>query len=290
MTSNSNLKYSEFLEFPEYRKYEITDNLDEASKKKIEIIHKTYKAQRNNITYEFNQYLISKYCSFQSKSAFWALFALLDNITDLSDPDTSLPNSIHALQTAEAIRASPEFSTMEWMPLVGLIHDMGKILYVQGCDNDGTSKDTQWAIVGDTFITGCKIPDTVVLSEYNTLNSDHSNDVSIYKSGCGLSNVGVAFGHDEYMYRLLKANGHKMPKEAEYIIRYHSLYAWHSSNGYDYLEDEEDRKMKKIVQKFNKFDLYSKNDNLPIKWTTDLRNYYSMLVKKYLSSNMLIKW
>jgi inositol oxygenase len=76
-----------------------------------------------------------------------------------------------------------------------------------------------------------------------------------------MPNTSVSFGHDEYMYRLLVANKHKMPKEAEYIVRYHSLYAWHSGNEYDYLEDEEDKNMKKIVREFNKFDLYSKKLN-----------------------------
>ena len=56
-----------------------------------------------------------------------------------------------------------------------------------------------------------------------------------------------------------------MPIEAEYIIRYHSLYLYHSSDSYDYLLNDKDKKMKKIVKEFNQYDLYSKNDNLPIK-------------------------
>lgn len=204
--------------------------------KKMETIHLTYKLQRQNINYEFNNYLINKYCKFNNKSSFWALFSLLDKITDLSDPDTSLPNSIHALQTAEGIRNSIE-TYADWMPLVGLIHDMGKILYVNGCDADGTSNTTQWSIVGDTFITGCPIPNSIILPEYNNYNLDHIKGINLYKSGCGLENTSVSFGHDEYMYRLLVANNHKMPKQAEYIVRYHSLYAWHSGNEYDYLEN-----------------------------------------------------
>lgn len=283
-----------------YRKYEITENMTPEEKDKLEIIHNTYKAQRQNINFEFNQYLIEKYCKFSSISSFWAIFSLLDKITDLSDPDTNLPNSIHALQTAEAIRKSPN-NYEDWMPLVGLIHDMGKILYVNGSDSDGTSKTTQWAIVGDTFITGCPIPKTIVLAQYNELNLDNENnkdnnkDNNInnnnkYTSGCGLSNCSISFGHDEYMYRLLIANNHKMPKEAEYIVRYHSLYTWHSSNEYDYLQDEEDKKMKNIVKEFNNFDLYTKDDTLPIKWNNELIKYYSELVKKYISPILKIKW
>jgi inositol oxygenase len=274
----------------EYRNYTIDDNLHPAAKRKLEVIHKTYKAQRANIDWAFNHYLIEKYCKFENRSSFWSLFSRLDKITDLSDPDTSFPNSIHALQTAEAIRYDTTRQWPEWMPLVGLIHDMGKILHMEGNDEDGTSIKTQWAIVGDTFITGCALPDSLVLSEYNSINNDHNNCVMKYKPGCGLDNVSVSFGHDEYMYRLLVANGHKMPREAEYIVRYHSLYAWHSSDAYNFLENSEDRKMKKIVQDFNKFDLYTKNDALPLAWNHELKEYYSELVKKYISSSMIIKW
>jgi inositol oxygenase len=274
----------------EYRNYTITDELDTKEMQRLATIHKTYRNQRSRITYGFNEYLVNKYCSFQYRTSFWSLFSMLDNITDLSDPDTTLPNSVHALQTAEAIRLDTTHKWPEWMPLVGLIHDMGKILYMNGCDEDGTSRTTQWAIVGDTFITGTPLPDTLVLAEYNSLNPNHIDGISIYQDGCGLHNVSVAFGHDEYMYRLLVANNHKMPPEAEYIVRYHSLYAWHSSDAYDYLQDKEDARMKKIVKEFNAFDLYTKNDALPKEWTIELRNYYSGLVKKYISPSMIIKW
>jgi inositol oxygenase len=274
----------------EYRNYTITNDLDVKEKQRLEVIHNTYKKQRSYINLKFNEYLINKYCNFALRSSFWSVFCMLDKIVDMSDPDTSLPNSIHALQTAEAIRQDKTREWPEWMPLVGLIHDMGKIIFMHGCDEDGTSKDTQWAIVGDTFITGAPIPDILVLAEYNSLNSDHIDGISIYQDGCGLHNVSVAFGHDEYMYRLLVANGHKMPKEAEYIVRYHSLYAWHSSDAYDYLQNEEDARMKKIVKDFNAFDLYTKNDSLPRSWNNDLRTYYSELVKKYISPSMIIKW
>ena len=59
---------------------------------------------------------------------------------------------------------------------------------------------------------------------------------------------------------------------------------------YGYLQDEEDKQMKKIVQDFNAFDLYTKNDSLPREWTYELRTYYSGLIMKYISPNMIIKW
>ena len=273
-----------------YRKYSFADCKDNKELKKCQIIHELYKQQRMNINYVKNQDLLDKYTTqYKTISNFWSVFSLLDNIIDLSDPDTSLPNSIHALQTAEAIRNSNK-KYPDWMHLIGLIHDLGKIIYINGCDDDGTSRTTQWGIVGDTFITGCALPDTLVLPEYNKYNADHTDHMDIYNMGCGLRNCSVSFGHDEYLYHLLIANNHKMPEEAEYIIRYHSLYAWHSSDAYDYLEDSTDKKMKTIVKEFNSFDLYSKNDNLPIKWTPDLKYYYSELVKKYINPSLLIRW
>ena len=58
------------------------------------------------------------------------------------------------------------------MQLVGLIHDLGKILYKKGCNSDGTSMTEQWALVGDTYVVGCKIPDSVILHDYNKLYPD----------------------------------------------------------------------------------------------------------------------
>ena len=69
-----------------------------------------------------------------------------------------------------------------------------------------------------------------------------------------------SFGHDEYLYRLLKFNNIKLPEEAYYMIRYHSLYVWHTENEYSYLENEKDTKMKEFVKLFNKYDLYTKKE------------------------------
>jgi inositol oxygenase len=46
----------------------------------------------------------------------------------------SLPNLIHMLQTAEGIRKAGH---PDWMQLVGLIHDMGKIMFLWGTPEDG---------------------------------------------------------------------------------------------------------------------------------------------------------
>lgn len=54
----------------------------------------------------------------------------LNDLVDESDPDTSLPNIVHAFQTAE--RAREEFPEHDWLHLTGLIHDLGKIMAFYG--------------------------------------------------------------------------------------------------------------------------------------------------------------
>ena len=108
----------------------------------------------------------------------------------------------------------------------------------------------------------------------------------IYKEKQGLNNVFCCFGHDEYLYRLLKYNKVELPIEAYYMIRFHSLYLWHNKDQYSHLEDNQDKEMKPWVKKFNYYDLYTKQDI-----ETDekkLREYYDKIVKKYLPN--IIYW
>ena len=49
----------------------------------------------------------------------------LNELVDESDPDTDLPNIVHAFQTAERIRQ--DHPDDDWFHLTGLIHDLGKV-------------------------------------------------------------------------------------------------------------------------------------------------------------------
>lgn len=240
-------------------------------------VKECYKKQREKQNFNFSYYLVSKYCKFERKDTFWNLFNKL-KIKDKSDPDLNLENSHHLFQTAEGIRKD---NLPEWMQIVGLIHDLGKIIYLFGEDKDGTTEKEQWGLVGDTFITGCKIPDSIILPEYNKLNSDNNkyDKIGLYKENIGLENTLCCFGHDEYLYRMLKYNNINLPEEAYYMIRYHSLYLWHEQNEYSYFENEKDKKMKKWVKLFNKYDLYTKDNS--IKDWKKVLSYYDNLVKKY---------
>ena len=42
----------------------------------------------------------------------------------------------------------------------------------------------------------------------------------MYEPNCGLDQLLMSWGHDEYLYQLLKFNGAKLPDEALYMIRF----------------------------------------------------------------------
>lgn len=206
----------------------------------------------------------------RSMSVFEAL-DFLNTLVDDSDPDIELDQLQHLLQTAEAIRADGH---EDWFVLVGLIHDLGKILCLFG--------EPQWAVVGDTFPVGCAFSGRVVYPEFFSENPD-ANDtrfngrLGVYPENCGLRNVRMAWGHDEYLFHVVKEF---LPEPALYMIRYHSFYAWHREGEYDWLCDDRDREMLPWVRKFNPYDLYSKSP-APPDWKA-LRPYYEDLVAKFL--------
>jgi inositol oxygenase len=199
----------------------------------------------------------------------------LDTLVDDSDPDIALSQREHLLQTAEAIRADGH---EDWFVLTGLIHDLGKVLCLFG--------EPQWAVVGDTFPVGCAFSDRIVYPEFFADNPDRGDPrlqsrCGVYAEGCGLRRVHLSWGHDEYLYHVLKDH---LPEPALYMIRYHSFYAWHREGEYGHLLDEHDRLMLPWVQKFNPYDLYSKSPVRP-EWDR-LRPYYTAVIDKYLPGRL----
>ena len=243
-----------------------------------------YKKMRSRQTIGHVLAMANKYNHVSKPMTVWEAIDSLGGYVDVSDPDVTLPNNSHLFQTAEGIRKDGH---PDWMQLVGLIHDMGKCLYLRGCDTDGTTVNEQWSIVGDTFIVGVPLSDKLVYPEFKALNPDHDKD--IYKPGIGLNNCLISYGHDEYLYQvLLQTPGVSIPIPGLYMIRFHSLYPWHKKGQYTELEDDQDRAMKKWVQLFNKYDLYTKcNTPYTKDKLTELRAYYDTLIKKYLPEKLL---
>ncbi|EGB11633.1 hypothetical protein AURANDRAFT_58690 [Aureococcus anophagefferens] len=224
-------------------------------------------------------------------------FRVLENYVDSSDPDVGLPNIVHMLQTAEAIRAAGH---PDWFQLVGLVHDMGKIMYLWGCAEDGqvgTADGPQWALGGDTWVVGCALPSGdarpgVVYPQFSSLNPDARDPAlntpcGMYEPGCGIDNLLFAYGHDEYLYQMCTANGVKLPKAGFDMIRYHSAYPWHTGRIYDHLMKPEDHEALKWVLEFNTFDLYTKDEDNVID-VEKLWPYYQGLIDKYMPGKL--KW
>jgi len=216
----------------------------------------------------------------------WEATDFLNEIVDDSDPDTDTTQIIHLVQTAESLRKLYPGDEYDWLHLTGFLHDLGKLLAHQKMHNL-----QQIFVVGDTYPVGCAFDPKIIFYPYLKDNPDFKNEkyntkFGVYKEGCGLDNVHMSFGHDEYMYQVCKQNNCKLPDEALYIIRYHSFYPWHDKNAYDYLCNDKDRKMLEWVRKFQAHDLYSKVPEKP-----DLKKtlpYYRKLVDKYFPP--VLRW
>ncbi|KAJ4718266.1 Inositol oxygenase, partial [Melia azedarach] len=194
----------------------------------------------------------------------WECCELLNDVVDESDPDLDEPQIEHLLQTAEAIRK--DYPDEDWLHLTGLIH-------------------------GDTFPVGCAFDESIVHHKYFKENPDYNNPAyntkyGVYSEGCGLNNVMMSWGHDDYMYLVARENKTTLPSAALFIIRYHSFYPLHRSGAYKHLMNKEDVENLKWLQIFNKYDLYSKS-----KVRVDLEKvkpYYLSLINKYFPAKL--KW
>jgi len=267
-----------------YRNYEDSARQSEVSR--------TYNTMHSKQTLEFVREQHTKWLKFD-KGEFTAMdvIEMLDDLIDDSDPDNDLPNSIHDFQTAERIREQWPGEEYDWFHLVGLLHDLGKVMALPKLAGDCMLE--QWAVVGDTFCVGCApAMDAIVFSESFKENPDYNHPVygtqnGIYEPGCGISNLVMSWGHDEYMFQMLKANGCTIPEAGLNMIRFHSFYPWHDKRAYTHLESTEDVETMKWVKEFNKFDLYSKGDAIPN--VEEVKPYYQTLLKKYNIDGKL-KW
>lgn len=198
----------------------------------------------------------------------------------------ALPQHAKELYEGKTLKTLyPHIEDWSWFPLAGFIHDLGKVLA-----HEDFGALPQWFVVGDTFALGCGFDSTNVFAAkqwYTEHNPDASRDeysspCGMYEPHCGLDNVLISYGHDEYFAQVLE--GHlrdlealtqeglptppkRVPKEAIYLIRFHSLYPWHTSRGatrgYTHLVSEYDWQMLPMLKALQKADLYSKSPKLP---------------------------
>jgi inositol oxygenase len=213
----------------------------------------------------------------RSKLGIWEALEALEQVVDESDPDIDLTQLDHALQTSEALRRD---GASRAMVLTGFVHDLGKVLCLFG--------EPQWAVVGDTFPVGCAFSEKIVHHEAFAQNPDagvpeYASRLGIYAAGCGLDAVHLSWGHDEYLFHVLRPY---LPEEALYVIRYHSFYAAHRERQYGWLMDARDERLMGAVRAFNPYDLYSKSAVKP-DWKA-LRPWYEELVAEFLPA--VLQW
>ncbi|MBB6324833.1 inositol oxygenase [Algoriphagus iocasae] len=241
-----------------------------------ETVKEFYRINHLNQTYDFVLGKEKEFLKFDKKEmTLWEAVEFLNTLVDDSDPDTDLDQTQHLLQTSEAIRADGH---PDWFVLTGFLHDLGKVLCLFG--------EPQWCVVGDTFPVGCQHSDKIVYPEFFKENPDSKDPrfntkYGVYEPNCGLDNVHMSWGHDEYIYQIMKDY---LPEEGLAMLRYHSFYAQHRENAYAHLMNKDDHQLFKWVDKFNPYDLYSKAAVPPN--VKELRPYYEDLASKFLPDTL----
>ena len=266
---------------------------------KVNILYKNMYINQN---YEKKKYIISK-LKYENLYKIKDLFILLNKVIDSSDPDTNVVQTEHCYETAQSIKDNyfinnklkeiyikdlftneewilldntykklydttinelyKDIKDWSWLILVGLIHDLGKVLVLEEF-----GKFEEWFSVGDIYPLGCEFHKSNILYEKNYHkkcidynNSKYNTQIGIYKYNIGFDNVEMTFSHDYYLSECLKRSKTNLPNEAIYIIRYHSFYAWHTPHnnirGYEYLANAIDWKYLPLLKFFQKSDLYS---------------------------------
>lgn len=260
-------RYQEGKSEEEFRQYDKEANPDVAE---------FYRLNHEN---QCMDYVLSKEKTYfgldKGDKSLWEAAEFLNTLVDDSDPDTDLSQMEHLLQTSEAIRADGH---PRWFVLTGFVHDLGKVLCLYG--------EPQWGVVGDTFPVGCAFSEHIVFPECFAKNPDlhhpvYSTEYGIYEPHCGLDKVHMSFGHDGYIYEVMR---NYLPIEALYMLRYHSFYPAHKHGAYQHLMNEEDVDMFRWVNEFNKYDLYSKGHAKPN--LAELKPYYDELFAEFFPAKI----
>ncbi|XP_064489109.1 inositol oxygenase-like isoform X2 [Ornithodoros turicata] len=233
---------------PERKKMEnfrtYTTNKEDPIQKRVA---ETYRKMHTHQTVDFVNKKMLQWTRYdRAKMTIMEALEKLNALVDESDPDVDIPNIVHAFQTAERIRQA--HPTLDWFHLTGLIHDLGKVMALYG--------EPQWAVVGDTFPVGCAYQPSIVYYETSFRDNPdlhnplYNSRLGIYTENCGLDQVLMSWGHDEYMYQVLKNHGTTLPDESLYMIRFHSFYPWHTGGDYMHLCNNKDMEILPWIREF----------------------------------------
>jgi len=196
-------------------------------------VREFYRLNHRHQTYDFVQAKRKEFLSFSRRQmSIWEALDYLNTLVDESDPDTDLSQLDHLLQTAEQIRRDGH---PRWFILTGLIHDLGKILCLYG--------EPQWAVVGDTFrrmrLFGENCLPPVFRGQPGQPRAAVPEPDRRLFRGLRFGPRLPVLGHDEYLYQVVKDY---LPKEALYMVRYHSFYPAHREGEYQHLMSAETKR------------------------------------------------
>ncbi|XAR70819.1 Inositol oxygenase, partial [Bertholletia excelsa] len=246
-------------------------------------VQEFYRLNHTNQTYEFATKKKEEFRKLdKAEMSIWECIELLNKFIDESDPDLDEPQIQHLLQSAEAARK--DYPDEDWLHLTALIHDLGKVLL-----HESWGAQPQWCVGGDTYPLGCAFDECIIYHKFfkenpDSKNPEYNTKLGVYKEKIGLENVVMSWGHDEYMYMVMKENKCTLPPPAYFIIRFHSFYPLHKNGAYTYLMNDEDHENLKWLKIFNKYDLYSKSKVLLD--VEKLKPYYQSLIDKYFPSKL----
>lgn len=255
-----------------------------------------YRKQRRGVTAEMTLKDRKAFTSLKrGKLSMWGLVQRARKYADGSDPDHIKAQLLHLYGAAEKAQQK---KMPNWFVLTCLIHDGGKFLM-------------KWIpehrVVGDTFPHLVKPQEKEIFFEEFKHNKDWNNKsyqgkTGAYKKGCGIDNLLICWGHDEYLFQILfnwlKQNTEFVKKNWKctaleirllfYMVRFHSFYAFHREGAYKELWSKADAKLRPFLRVFSMFDLYSKPDKLPpIK---ELDKKYKPLVEKFFPGKLMMEY
>jgi inositol oxygenase len=147
-------------------------------------------------------------------------FLMLSRCVDLTDARLFCTSQLtHTLQVIEGMEE--DGISDEILKIAALTHDLGKILTLTGEE-----------------------PHNVMC--YNT-------PIGVYPPNVGLDQVKFQWNHDEFIYHRLK---NYLPKEAAWLIRYHSMSIEHAT---PYMNDSDRLYTEKYLRPFHHYDQGSKS-------------------------------
>uniref|UniRef100_A0A9I9D4A8 Inositol oxygenase n=1 Tax=Cucumis melo TaxID=3656 RepID=A0A9I9D4A8_CUCME len=178
----------------------------------------------------------------------WECCELLNDVVDESDPDLDEPQIQHLLQTAEAIRK--DYPNEDWLHLTALIHGSKIRLKEMNLAPFHKTSERYFSYQALVVFLNGRLWYFVENPDY--YNPAYNTKYGVYSPNCGLDNVMMSWGHDDYI-----------------------------SDAYKHLMNEEDVENLKWLRIFNKYDLYSKSK---VRVNVEkVKPYYLSLIEKCIS-------